>query len=182
MLGRFLIDEFIQATPETALKHIAGCRRYLPPHPGLNVDELRSHLDQTAKALWLFDKVSKNFLVACWRTRSATLGSVKVVDGQLVHACATTASPVFKQFVVPAGLDPETIADRPWKAWGPAVQSATKWCNPKRNNFFVVWEGRRTGIFYRWRDVHAATAGWVGAKFKGFDSLAAAGEAFARPP
>ena len=181
---RFLLDEFRHAAPETALKHIAGCRRYLPPRPGLDADELRSHLDQSAKALWLFDKVSKNFLVACWRARAATLGSVNLVDGQLVHKAATTAFPVFKPCIVPVGLDPFAIADRPWKAWGPAVQAGTKWCSTKMNNFFVVWQGRHTGVFYRWRDVCAVTSGWAGAKFKGFDSLAAAEEAFTiiKPP
>ena len=59
--GRFLLDEFRQAAPETALTHIAGCRRYLPPRPGLNADELRSHIEQSAKALWIFDNVVEEF-------------------------------------------------------------------------------------------------------------------------
>ena len=110
------------------------------------------------------------------------LGSVNVVDGQLVHKAATTAFPVFKPCIVPVGFDPFAIADRPWKAWGPAVQAGTKWCSKKMSNFFVVWQGHHTGVFYRWRDVCAATSGWAGAKFKGFDSLAAAEEAFTKPP
>jgi ribonuclease HI len=46
-------------------------------------------------------------------------------------------------------------------------------------NFFVVWRGWKTGVFYQWRDCKRAIQGFVGAQFKGFQTLDGAEEAFA---
>ena len=40
-----------------------------------------------------------------------------------------------------------------------------------RSAFFVVWVGRRPGLYTTWEECEAAVAGVEGAKFKGFDLL-----------
>jgi acetyl-CoA synthetase len=64
-------------------------------------------------------------------------------------------------------LDEAMTASRPWKAWLSMAQPAprVKTRASGINNFFVVWVGRSTGIFYRWCDVWASVAGYCGAKF-----------------
>jgi len=65
--------------PFGALALLAGspCRLSCP----VSVDVI-AHVEQCAKAEWLFDKVSKNYIRACWRFRKSRLGTVKVVDGK----------------------------------------------------------------------------------------------------
>ena len=40
---------------------------------------------ECAKAMWLFDKVSKNYLVRCWKSREARQGHVTINNGSLVR-------------------------------------------------------------------------------------------------
>jgi ribonuclease HI len=47
-----------------------------------------------------------------------------------------------------------------------------------KQKYYVVWKGRRTGIFYTWLECSAQVTGFTDAKFKSFDSLAAAKSAF----
>jgi len=44
----------------------------------------------------------------------------------------------------------------------------------KKMKFYVVWKGRRTGIFTSWEDCSAQVSGYAGAEYKAFDSLPAA--------
>jgi len=44
--------------------------------------------------------------------------------------------------------------------------------------YYVVWKGRRAGIFNSWETCSAQVTGFTGAKFKAFDSLAAAESAY----
>ena len=48
--------------------------------------------------------------------------------------------------------------------------------------YYVVWEGRQTGIFEDWPTTQAAVSGHKGAKYKSFTSRALAEEAFAQAP
>lgn len=48
--------------------------------------------------------------------------------------------------------------------------------------YYVVWEGRQTGIFEDWPTAQASVAGHKGAKYKGFESRALAEEAFRQAP
>jgi ribonuclease HI len=41
----------------------------------------------------------------------------------------------------------------------------------KKQKFYVVWEGRKTGIFTTWEECKEATMGHQGAKYKAFESL-----------
>jgi ribonuclease HI len=44
--------------------------------------------------------------------------------------------------------------------------------------FYVVWKGRKTGVFPSWKECSAQVLGFVGAEYKAFDSRAAAQVAF----
>ncbi|MDO5759943.1 MAG: ribonuclease H family protein [Bacteroidota bacterium] len=48
----------------------------------------------------------------------------------------------------------------------------------KRNKYYVVWVGRKTGIFYSWEDCKKSVEKFENAKYKSFDTLAQAQEAF----
>ena len=47
-----------------------------------------------------------------------------------------------------------------------------------RAKFYVVWKGRRTGIFGSWEECKAQVEGFTGAEYKAFASRAAAERAF----
>lgn len=48
----------------------------------------------------------------------------------------------------------------------------------KKNSFYVVWCGRRTGVFDSWEECRRSTSGFEGAQFKGFPDREAAVDAF----
>lgn len=48
----------------------------------------------------------------------------------------------------------------------------------KKSKYYVVWNGRKTGVFDSWKDCEASVKGFEGAKYKSFDSLVLAQEAF----
>lgn len=48
----------------------------------------------------------------------------------------------------------------------------------KKPKFYVVWKGRKTGVFSSWEDCKAQTNGFDGAVFKSFESKELAEEAF----
>jgi ribonuclease HI len=50
-----------------------------------------------------------------------------------------------------------------------------------KRKFYVVWKGRRTGVFTSWEDCSAAVTGYRGAAYKAFDSRAEAEGAFRQP-
>lgn len=47
-----------------------------------------------------------------------------------------------------------------------------------KQKYYVVWKGRRTGVFTNWTDCSAQVSGYPGAEYKAFDSLSAAENAF----
>ncbi|WP_028402677.1 viroplasmin family protein [Ectobacillus panaciterrae] len=47
-----------------------------------------------------------------------------------------------------------------------------------KQKYYVVWKGRKTGIFNTWAECEAQTKGFTGARFKSFPSLAEANEAY----
>src|SRR5262245_37985102 len=51
----------------------------------------------------------------------------------------------------------------------------------KKAKFYVVWKGRRTGIFTTWEQAKAQVDGFTGAQYKAFDTRAQAEAAFQRP-
>lgn len=51
----------------------------------------------------------------------------------------------------------------------------------KKQKYYVVWRGRRPGIYSSWEDCQAQVFGFDGARFKSFDRLADAESAFQQP-
>jgi ribonuclease HI len=47
-----------------------------------------------------------------------------------------------------------------------------------KQKYYVVWKGRRTGVFTNWTECSAQVTGYPGAEFKSFDSFSAAESAF----
>ena len=69
-----------------------------------------------------------------------------------------------------------------WSAWVPKdrqVRSSHGW-HKRQCNFYVVFKGRRPGLYYRWCDVRATVCGYPDARIKGFDTLQDAQAAFSR--
>lgn len=50
-----------------------------------------------------------------------------------------------------------------------------------KNKFYVVWKGRRTGIFTTWDEADAQVNGFAGAQYKGFATRAEAERALREP-
>lgn len=50
----------------------------------------------------------------------------------------------------------------------------------KKTKFYVVWQGRKTGIFTDWKECEAQIKGFDDAQFKSFDSIAEAEQAIQR--
>lgn len=52
----------------------------------------------------------------------------------------------------------------------------------KKNNYYVVWNGVRPGIYESWADCQVQIKGYPGAKYMGFKTLRAAEEAYHSSP
>ena len=138
--------------------------------------DLDAHERDCAKAAFLADKLCKNYLVRCWTARENLIGKISVANGCLVRErpprrILSTPSP--KLFAFDDRSRWELLAWRP-RDTGQVRQVRAG----KRKAFFVVLEGRATGIFYRWCDVRAAVAGMPEARYKGYGSLRLAEEAW----
>lgn len=48
----------------------------------------------------------------------------------------------------------------------------------KKSKYYVVWKGRRTGIFTTWSECSAQVTGYAGAQYKSFENRADANKAF----
>ena len=64
---------------------------------------------------------------------------------------------------------------RPWSTWVQRA-STSMWTNSHRTNgrkanFFAVWRGRKSGVFYKWSDCKAALRGHMDPGFKGYRTL-----------
>jgi len=67
-----------------------------------------------------------------------------------------------------------------WQKWVPVDKR--KWRKSgkkKRANFYVVFEGRQPGVFYKWNDCSRAIGVRDEAVFRGFRTLQGAEEAYA---
>ena len=47
-----------------------------------------------------------------------------------------------------------------------------------KTQYYVVWKGRKAGVFSSWKEASASVTGYPGAQYKSFGSLAAAQNAF----
>ena len=179
--GRFLLDAFDAKALDDKLgllRMVAGVIEHAPQPDGA---EEQAHLEQCGKAAWLFDKVTKNYLVRCWAARRQCVGDLKVVRGELQHTHVPhRASSALTLRVVKFPREQR----RAWLAWGADGDRnrAPKRRKGSAHGFFVVWCGRVPGVKYKWSDTLASVAGFPGAKFRGFDDLDAAERAFAAGP
>ena len=48
----------------------------------------------------------------------------------------------------------------------------------KKEKFYVVWEGKKPGIYLKWADCKAMISGYTGAKYKSFETFAKAKQAY----
>jgi hypothetical protein len=128
------------------------------------------------KASWLCDKVSKNYILRCWRLRQARLGVVTIKAG-----CVVQTPPVRSVGQTCSNLPRvrETLSNAAeyrsqWLEWRPRASAAGQLLVPRRSprkNFYVVWRGRAPGLYYRWYDVRKSVAGFKDPVYKGFDSF-----------
>ena len=65
-----------------------------------------------------------------------------------------------------------------WSAWVTTGLHSSRGWRKGPCNFFVVFKGRRLGLYYRWCDVRAAVCGYPDARFEGYDTLQEAEAAF----
>ena len=163
----------------TQLSLLLGSRIVFPACP-LNVDVVvYSH--QCAKALCILNKTSNNYLSVIWRHRTAIIGELKIIGNNICRKppdIITSTSLLSRPFV-------QHVSNRvlhTWKLWLPHVHtSGKKSAKYARNRskkgrwgFYRVWQGRRTGVFYRWSHCKASICGHPDPGFRGFDSIAAA--------
>ena len=123
-------------------------------------------------AMWLLDKVSKNFLVRCWRTRLAVVGRIRVVRQRVVWLPSEPAQ--FRPFSAPvSGVG--GLCNRMWNEWV-AKEPSVNGLSHRRRNFFVVrCEKEPAVLCYRWCD--AAKLMGSGGVVRGYDSLSEASAA-----
>lgn len=51
-----------------------------------------------------------------------------------------------------------------------------------KSKYYVVWKGRTTGVFDNWNDCKAQVSGEAGARYKAFDTIEEANEAWEKGP
>ena len=138
-----------------------------------------------ALSRWYLDRAVKNCLMAMWRCRAAAVGSFAPAGGSMYHIPPAAGS--FSAAIAAQQKECSSVPiplRRVWRPWKPpqAREGAINWSRRSRStarNFFVVWRGWKTGVFYQWRDCKRAIQGFAGAQFKGFQTLDGAEEAFA---
>ena len=178
--GRALLDQFdakARSDPGAALLMLSG--EVAHPSRPANV-EPPEHAVQCGKAAWLFDRISKDYLVRCWKARRMVVGDLKVSHGTLTRSVIPLRS-LPPPVICKPRFRPE--CRRQWLQWSPLadnVASANRRGTP--HGFFVVWCGRQRGVFTRWCDAKASVAGHPDAKFRGFDDHSLATLAFAAGP
>ena len=116
---------------------------------------------------------------------SPWLGRLSVEHGALVRKAPegpSASALLARQMLYDAGAQSEPAEEfRPcWMAWAPGSEPDESLPSKRqhRSAFFVVWVGRVTGVFTTWDECMRSVANVAGAKFKGFDSLEQAEQAF----
>ena len=146
-----------------------------------SVTDIEGHGEAWAKACWILDKATKNFLMTCWRIRECTMGNLTVRSGRIVQEPPTPRA--LRAFSTQRHQDmpPPTVpADRrwDWSRWLPRPNITWRRTGKKGPaNFYVVYKGRNRGLYYKWSDVLPAIAGLADARFQGFHSLTDATQA-----
>ena len=130
-----------------------------------------------AKALWSLGKSVKNFLLVLWRKRRALLGDLTIAEGRIVRKPPTEATlrwyyrhqRTLRAPLAQVDLHSHNVREF-WEPWLPYLRSYSprQYKKNRRKNYFRVWEGHTTGVFYKWSDCKSAVSGYPGPKFLGF--------------
>ena len=128
---------------------------------------------------WLTDKISKNYLVACWRIRQVAMGRPRMVNGQLRHTRARvgnlTVTELLEQQSEPLQPPHARCMRTPLTRWLPKPKAQPKTgTHQARVAFYIVFFGRTTGLFYKWTDCLRSIKGYPNASVKGYRTLPAA--------
>ena len=135
-----------------------------------------------AKTLWALNKSAKNFLMIVWRKRRALLGDLNIDHGRLVRTLPEAAvARWFERHSRPsrAPNHPSHIRLHStgvlefWKPWLQYVEAnrSKQYKKSRRKNFFRVWRGNQTDLFYKWSDCLPAIKHVHNPKFRGFKTL-----------
>ena len=152
--------QHLQAHPAALLDAVLGKQPPVPTSDGPGQGS-KLHENTCAQVLWAWDKLVKNLILVMWRKRKALVGSYTVSNGRLIHTPADDASVQWLRRYDSSERQGEfamSVHSQPfrefWKPWlryldhKPPRQHRTT----TRKNFFRVWEGHRTGVFYKWSD------------------------------
>ena len=144
-------------------------------HEQEDEEELELRLQNQAKAWWILDKACKNFLRVCWRRRSHIIGKHFIAKQALVLQMEPKEVAWDEDAPVTPGPPRSLGPRRPWSTWVRRT-STSMWANAHRTsgrkaNFYAVWRGHTTGVFYKWSDCRAAVRGHKDPGFKGYRTL-----------
>ena len=133
---------------------------------------------QWARACWQVNRMCKNYLVACWRVRESVMGVISIAGGVLCRDPPTDRARRAMAGQLRSWTDDEEAMPekcrRLWEKWLPSPTRKPGWRRTGRRgpaNFYVVYRGRNTGVFYQWSDCMRSIANFEDACFQGFASL-----------
>ena len=175
-------DEFVTGDDDTKIAMLLGTESGF----------LFSDPEESAKARYAMDKVSKTFMRACWRIRERKMGKFRLryrdrkvylaVDKEwkpsepLEESIARAVTDMNRTELSAAGVADALIGDGGWKEWvvrEPLMDWRTVKTN-RRRKYFTVWDGRKCGVFYKWSDCWNSIKFYPEPEFKGFETLAEA--------
>ena len=132
-----------------------------------DIEPLADDADQaeTNQQACAVDKLTKNFLQACWRLREALVGKLRVEHRILIHEPGRgEVQAVMARLLGPASEHKtEVVAKGLWRAWlDKARRRSGRPSKRQRSAFFVVHRGREPGLFYKWSDCQRSVANFPG--------------------
>ena len=165
--------------PIVTLQMLAGANIDFPDKP-LNMPE-EQYTANCARASWLLDKLTKNYLLRCWKARAQIVGKMRLEGGRLISEVGERLQLLdSRPSTVPYTFRAADVRRR--KRWQRYMYPTSFHCSSSDRkgpwNFYVVTRGRRLGVFYRWLDVKRAMAGLPGALCRGYSTLSEAERAY----
>ena len=140
------------------------------------------------QVLWNIDKAIKCFMVSMWRMRTSLTGVLSVKQGQF-SIKPPVRSRVYSDELERQrhkGSNPADCAHRLACIWKSPTETLPRKTRSSSNRgrppFFVVWVGRRPGIFTTWRECQLNVLGYKGARYRGYFSLVEAQSAMRGGP
>ena len=175
--GSTALSQFVGGGEQQLLLMLGAKPRFLTPKQLEEEDEEEREvrLQNQGKAWWTLDKACKNFVRVCWRRRNHIIGKHYIAKRTLV--LQTEPKEVVWKDDSPITIGPlrPLGTRRPWSTWVQRA-STSMWTNSHRTNgrkanFFAVWRGKKSGVFYKWSDCKAALRGHMDPGFKGYRTL-----------